>query len=50
MTKDPACRMKVDEKTAVKSEYKKKVYYFCCPACKGILIKNRRSISGGNRE
>ena len=50
MTKDPAYGMEVDEKNTVKSEYKRKVYYFCCPDCKGVLIKSRRSISGGNRE
>ena len=41
---------KVDGKNAVKGEYKRKVYYFCCPDCKEILIKNRDSLSGGNRE
>ncbi|GAG11055.1 unnamed protein product [marine sediment metagenome] len=50
MTKDPAYGMEVDEKNAATSEYKRKVYYFCCPACKGVLIKSRSSISGGNRE
>ena len=50
MTKDPAYRMEVDEKNAATSEYNTKVYYFCCPACKGILIKSHRSISEGNRE
>ncbi len=35
MTKDPFCGMTVDEKSpAAKSEYKGKVYYFCCTACK----------------
>jgi len=35
MTKDPVCGMSVDEKSpAAKSEYKGKVYLFCCTACK----------------
>ncbi len=40
MTKDPVCGMEVDEKRAVKSEYKEKVYYFCCPACKEAFEEN----------
>jgi Cu+-exporting ATPase len=35
MAKDPVCKMKVDEKTAVAtSEYKGKTYYFCAVGCK----------------
>ena len=34
MAKDPVCNMECDEKTAAKSEYKGKKYYFCAPGCK----------------
>ena len=38
-TKDPVCGMEVDEKKTAKSEYKGKVYYFCCPVCKEAFAK-----------
>ncbi len=35
MTKDPVCKMDVDEKSAVaKSEYKGVTYFFCAKSCK----------------
>jgi len=40
MAEAPVCGMEVDEKRAVKSKYKGKVYYFCCPACKGTFNEN----------
>jgi YHS domain-containing protein len=40
MSKDPVCGMDVDEKTAPKSEYKGKTYYFCAPGCKREFDKN----------
>lgn len=41
MTKDPVCKMEVDEKTApAKSEYKGKTYYFCALGCKKEFDKN----------
>ncbi len=39
MAKDPVCRMEVDEKKAIKSEYKGKTYYFCHPACQEAFRK-----------
>ena len=39
MIKDPVCGMEVDEKKTVKSEYKRQVYYFCCPTCKEVFDK-----------
>jgi len=39
MAKDPVCGMEVDEKKAVTTEYKGKVYYFCCLACKAAFDK-----------
>lgn len=41
MAKDPVCGMVVDEKTAkFKSEYRNKIYYFCCKTCKETFDKN----------
>lgn len=35
MTKDPVCRMEVDEKNAAAtSEHRGKTYYFCAAGCK----------------
>lgn len=35
MTKDPVCKMNIDENKAVaKSIYKGKTYYFCAMVCK----------------
>ncbi len=34
MTRDPVCKMQVDEQKAPKSEYKGKEYYFCSLDCK----------------
>ena len=35
MTKDPVCKMEVDEKTAVAtSTYRGKTYHFCSKGCK----------------
>ncbi len=34
MAKDPVCGMDLDEKTALRSEYKGQTYYFCSPGCK----------------
>lgn len=40
MVKDPVCDMDVDEKTALKSEYEGKTYYFCNQSCKEVFEKN----------
>jgi YHS domain-containing protein len=41
MVKDPVCSMNVNEKTAkFKSEYRGKIYYFCCQSCKTAFDKN----------
>lgn len=41
MSIDPVCKMSVDEKkTAAKSEYKGKTYYFCSPGCKAKFDAN----------
>jgi len=38
---DPVCKMKVDPlKSAGKSDYKGKSYYFCAPGCKKMFDKN----------
>lgn len=39
MAKDPVCAVKVDEKMELKSEYKGKIYYFCCAPCKDAFEK-----------
>lgn len=36
---DPTCRCEVDTKTAPKTEYNGKTYYFCCPICKDVFEK-----------
>lgn len=39
--KDPVCGMEVDEATATaKSDYKGKIYHFCCAGCKERFDKN----------
>jgi Cu+-exporting ATPase len=41
MERDPVCGMMVDPKTAQwKSEYKRKIYYFCAPGCKTEFDKD----------
>jgi len=41
MVRDPVCGMDIDEKTAeFKSEYKGRVYYFCCRRCKDVFDRN----------
>ena len=40
MAKDLICGMDVDEKTALRSEYKGQTYYFCSPACKQAFDRN----------
>jgi len=40
MAVDPVCKMKVDEKKAVKYEYKGKTFYFCQVGCKEVFSKN----------
>ncbi|MGC8496986.1 MAG: YHS domain-containing protein [Thermoplasmata archaeon] len=40
MVKDPVCGMEVDEKTAIKTEYDGKKYYFCDESCKTEFEKN----------
>ncbi len=40
MVRDVVCGMDVNEKTAIKSEYKGKTYYFCCQECKTSFYKN----------
>lgn len=40
MEKDPVCGMMVDPKTAQKSEYRGKTYYFCSADCMMEFDKN----------
>ncbi len=40
MEKDPVCGMTVDPKTAVKSEYQGRTYYFCSQGCKASFDKD----------
>jgi len=40
MAIDPVCRIEVDEKSAIKTEYKGKTYYFCAPGCKFLFEKD----------
>ena len=41
MTKDPVCRMEIDERTAAgSSDYEGANYYFCSPNCKTEFDKD----------
>lgn len=40
MTKDLACGMNVDGKTALKSQYNGKQYFFCSNHCKSNFERN----------
>lgn len=40
MEKDVVCGMTVDPKSAVKSEYQGKTYYFCSKGCKATFDKS----------
>ena len=40
MAKDLVCGMNVDEKKALKLNYKGKDYYFCSPSCQSEFKKN----------
>jgi YHS domain-containing protein len=40
MAKDPVCGMDVDPKTAPKSEYQGRTYYFCSQGCKTSFDKD----------
>ncbi|NJD54386.1 MAG: YHS domain-containing protein [Candidatus Methanoperedens sp.] len=44
MPVDPICKMAVDEKTALKSVYKNKDYYFCSEACKNKFDELDKSV------
>lgn len=46
MAKDPVCGMDVDEKTALRSEYKGQTYYFCSPGCKRAFEKEPEKYVG----
>ena len=46
MAKDLVCGMDVDEKTALRSEYKGKTYYFCSPGCKRSFDKEPEKYIG----
>jgi YHS domain-containing protein len=40
MTRDPVCRMSVEEaKAAATSVYQDRTYYFCSPICKAAFEK-----------
>ncbi len=40
MTRDPVCKMTVDENTAsAKTDYKGRTYYFCAEGCKKTFEK-----------
>ncbi len=38
--RDVVCGMNVDEKSAIKKDYKGKIYYFCSPSCVQAFEKN----------
>lgn len=40
MTKDPVCKMDVDEKKATKMKHKGKTYYFCNLTCQMAFQAN----------
>ncbi|HZS73512.1 MAG TPA: YHS domain-containing protein [Candidatus Nitrosotalea sp.] len=40
MTRDPVCKMEVDEKSSPSSHHGGKTYHFCCPSCKSAFEKN----------
>lgn len=40
MSRDPVCKMQVDEQNALKSEYKCDEYYFCSLDCKEQFDNN----------
>lgn len=40
MERDPVCDMEVDSKTAPKSEFQGRTYYFCSLACKQAFDEN----------
>ncbi len=40
MPVDVVCGMKVKESSEYKSEYKGKMYYFCCSSCKETFDRN----------
>ena len=40
MAKDPVCGMIVDEKIALRMEYKGRTYYFCSTNCFGQFKQN----------
>lgn len=40
MTKDLVCGMEVDEKKAIKTKYKGKLYHFCSQSCLQAFNKN----------
>lgn len=40
MLRDPVCGMEVDERPALKTNYKGKDYYFCSPTCLEQFRKN----------
>ena len=46
MAKDLVCGMNVDEKTALRSEYKGQTYYFCSPGCKRSFDKEPEKYVG----
>lgn len=46
MAKDPVCGMECNEKTATKSEYKGKTYYFCAPGCKKTFDADPEKYAG----
>lgn len=50
MTKDPVCRMQIEEtKAAAKSEYQGKTYYFCSTACKEKFDKTPQIYAGKDK-
>ena len=46
MAKDLVCGMDVDEKTALRSEYKGQTYYFCSPGCRKSFDKEPEKYVG----
>ena len=40
MQKDPVCLMEIDQDAEFKTEYNKRIYYFCSEFCLERFIKN----------
>lgn len=50
MERDPVCDMEVDPKSAPKSEFQGKTYYFCSLQCKQAFDENPKEYVDKERE